>query len=88
MEEKLSSSSGLPQEIPLRVLLGIGDPEGIDWGRIRVFQYEGVYEHGFFRMFGASICVLIAVQSSVSLVNGWLLGAWALALWATYIYFY
>ncbi|GAB5483132.1 MAG: EAL domain-containing protein [Parasphingorhabdus sp.] len=88
MEKKLASSSGLPQEIPLSVLLGIADPEGIDWGRIRVLQYEGMHQNGFLKMIGSITCGILAVQFSIGQVNGWLLGAWTLALFGLYIYTY
>lgn len=88
MKEKLSSSSGLPQEIPLSVLLGIADPEGIDWGRIRVLQFEGMHQNGFLKMMGSIICGILAVQFSLDHVNSLLLGAWTLALLGLYIYSY
>ena len=88
MEEKLSSSSRLPQEIPLSVLLGLTDPEGVNWGRIRVLQFEGMHQNSFFKMMGSVICGILAVQASIDHVNGWLLGGWALALFGIYIYSY
>ncbi len=88
MKEKLSSSSGLPQEIPVSVLLGLADPEGIDWGRIRVLQYEGMHQNGFLKMMGSIMCGILAVQVSIDHVNWFLLGSWTLALFGLYIYSY
>ncbi|MEW4468706.1 EAL domain-containing protein [Parasphingorhabdus sp. JC815] len=88
MEEELPTSSGQPQEIPLKVLFGISDPVGIDRSRLLALQYESVHEHSFFRMFGATVCSLLAIQATVGLVHPLLLGGWAIMLWANYIYFY
>ncbi|MEP3225051.1 MAG: EAL domain-containing protein [Parasphingorhabdus sp.] len=88
MEEKLSSSPGLPQEVPLRVLLGIADPEGIDWGRIRVLQFEGMHQNGFLKMMGSITCGILAIQFSLDQVNSWLLGIWTIALFGLYIFSY
>lgn len=88
MKEKLSSSSGLPQEIPLSVLLGISDPEGVDWGRIRVLQFEGMHQNGFLKMIGSITCGILAVQFCIGQVHWLLLGAWTLALFGLYIFAY
>lgn len=88
MKEKLSSSSGLPQEIPLSVLLGIADPEGVDWGRIRVLQFEGMHQNGFLKMIGSITCGILAVQFCIGQVHWLLLGAWTLALFGLYIFSY
>lgn len=88
MQEKLSSSSGLPQEIPLSVLLGIADPEGVDWGRIRVLQFEGMHQNGFLKMIGSITCGILAVQFCIGQVHWLLLGAWTLALFGLYIFSY
>ncbi len=87
MEEKLSQS-GLPREIPLSVLLGLADPEGVDWGRIRALQFQGMLQHGLIRLIASIVCGVLAVQFGIGLVNPFLLGLWMIAVCGLYGYSY
>ncbi|SIN62374.1 PAS domain S-box-containing protein/diguanylate cyclase (GGDEF) domain-containing protein [Parasphingorhabdus marina DSM 22363] len=85
MEEKVSQS-GLPRDIPLRVLIGLADPEGVDWGRIRALQFEGVRQHDMVKIIGSTVCGALAVQIAAASV-GWLAaGLWFVALCGLYFY--
>ena len=83
---KTIAQSGLPKAIPLRVLLGLSDPPGIDWGRIRALQFNGNNQHGFLKIVSAIVCGLLIVQLGIGQVNIWLLGLWLAGLAVLYIY--
>ncbi|VAV86988.1 hypothetical protein MNBD_ALPHA04-324, partial [hydrothermal vent metagenome] len=87
MEEKLSQS-GLPREIPLSVLLGLTDPEGVDWGRIRALQFQGMLQHGLIRLIASIVCGVLAVQFGIGNINPYLLGIWMIAVCGLYGYSY
>ncbi|MEH6758216.1 MAG: EAL domain-containing protein [Parasphingorhabdus sp.] len=72
----------------MSVLLGLTDPEGVAWGRIRVLQFEGMHQHGLFKMIGSILSAILVVQSAIGQVNGWLLSGWALAISGLYIFSY
>ena len=84
--ENIKPQSGLPRDIPLRVLLGLTDPEGAEWGRIRALQFNGMHQHSFLKVISAIVCGLLTVQWGIGLVNGVYLGLWLTALCALYIY--
>nr|WP_082788190.1 GGDEF and EAL domain-containing protein [Sphingorhabdus sp. M41] len=76
----------MPREIPLSVLLGLSDPDGVDWGRIRALQFSGNNQHGLLKIVAAIVCGLLIVQLGVGHVNILLLGLWLAGLSALYIY--
>jgi diguanylate cyclase (GGDEF)-like protein/PAS domain S-box-containing protein len=85
VEEKLLQS-GLPQEIPLRVLMGFSDPPGVDWGRIRSLQFQGMQKHGLLKTVATIVCGLLAVQFGMGSVNPFLMGFWLISLCTLYLY--
>lgn len=86
--QNIKSQSGLPRDIPLRVLIGLTDPQGAEWGRIRALQFNGMHQHSFLKVFSAIVCGLLTVQWGIGLINGVYLGLWLTALCALYIYSY
>lgn len=85
MKEKVAQS-GLPREIPLAVLLGLSDRGGVDWGRIRALQLEGIQQHSLLKIISTVVCGLLAVQQGLADINPILLGLWFTGLVGTYIY--
>jgi len=85
VKEKVSQS-GLPREIPLRVLLGLADPKGVDWGRIRALQYDGMQQHGLFKLLGTIVCGIFILQIGFGVINPILLIGWFVALCGIYIF--
>lgn len=67
-------------------MLGLSDPAGIDWGRIRALQFNGNQQHGLLKIVSAVVCSLLTVQWGIGQVNIMLLGLWLAAVWALYIY--
>lgn len=83
---KTIAQSGLPKVIPLRVLLGLSDPDGVDWGRIRALQFNGNNQHSLLKIVSAVVCGLLIVQLGIGEVNILLLGLWLSGLAALYVY--
>lgn len=67
-------------------MLGLSDPAGIDWGRIRALQFNGNQQHGLLKIISAIVCSLLIVQWGLGQVHIVLLGLWIAAVWALYIY--
>ena len=67
-------------------MLGLSDPGGIDWGRIRALQFNGNQQHGLLKIVSAIVCSLLTVQWGIGQVNVLILGLWLAAIWALYIY--
>ncbi len=84
--EKKVGQSGLPREIPLAVLLGLSDRGGVDWGRIRALQFEGVQAHALLKIVSAVVCGLLTFQMGSGNVSLILMSAWLAALTGLYIY--
>ncbi|WP_339825263.1 EAL domain-containing protein [uncultured Parasphingorhabdus sp.] len=84
--QKILSQSGLPREIPLSVLLGLTDPEGVEWGRIRALQFNGIHQHSFLKIISAIVCGLLTLQWGAGLINSLYLGLWLTALCGLYVY--
>jgi diguanylate cyclase (GGDEF)-like protein/PAS domain S-box-containing protein len=83
---KPTAHSGLPRVIPLGALLGLSDPHGVDWGRIRALQFNGIHQHSLLKIVSAIVCGLLIVQLGIGQVNIMLLGPWLAGLCALYIY--
>ncbi len=66
-------------------MLGLSDPAGIDWGRIRALQFNGNQQHGLLKIISAIVCSLLIVQWGLGQVHIVLLGLWIAAVWALYI---
>ena len=80
------AQSGLPKVIPLRVLLGLSDPGGVDWGRIRALQFNGNHQHSLLKIVSAIVCGLLIVQWGIGQVNIMLLGVWLAVVCGLYLY--
>ena len=84
--EKIIAPSGLPRDIPLSVLLGLSSPEGVDWGRIRALQFNGIQQHGLLKIIAAIVCGLLTLQWGIGQINLMFLGLWFSALAMLCIY--
>ena len=84
--QKNIAQSDLPREIPLSVLVGLTDPEGIDWGRIRALQFNGIHQHNLLKIISAIVCGILTVQWGIGHVSFLFLGPWFAGLCALYIY--
>ena len=67
-------------------MLGLSDPGGVDWGRIRALQFNGNQQHGMLKIVSAIVCSLLIVQWGIGQVNIMILGLWLAAVWALYTY--
>jgi diguanylate cyclase (GGDEF)-like protein/PAS domain S-box-containing protein len=84
--EKIITPSGLPRDIPLSVLLGLTNPEGVDGGRIRALQFDGTQKHSLLKIIAAIVCGLLTLQWGVGQINILFLGLWLAALSSVNIY--
>lgn len=80
------TQSGLPREIPLSALLGLTDPDGVDWGRIRALQLNGVHQRHLMKFISAIVCGLLTVQWGFGKISLLFLGLWLAALVGLYLY--
>ena len=78
--------SGLLRNIPLSVLLGLSNPDGVDWGRVRALQFYGVHENSLIKVISAIVCGLLTVQWGLGRTNIYVLAIWLAALCGLYIY--
>lgn len=66
--------------------MGFSDSPGVDWGRIRALQFQGMQKHGLLKTVATIVCGLLAVQFGMDSVNPFLLGIWLVALSTLYLY--
>ena len=85
MEEN-KSHTGLPKKISVAALLGLTDPEGVDWGRIRALQFEGLQENALLKTVASIVCGILAVQFGAGSVNPVFLGIWLATLFTFYLF--
>ncbi len=78
--------SGLLRNIPLSVLLGLSNPKGVDWGRVRALQFQGVHEHNLLKVVSAIVCGLLTAQWGFGRTNIVVLAIWLAALCGLYLY--
>ncbi len=84
--EKIITPSGLPRDIPLSVLLGLTNPEGVDGGQIRALQLHGSQQHSLLKIVAAIVCGLLTLQWGIGQINILFLGLWLAALSSLIIY--
>ncbi|MEO9599933.1 EAL domain-containing protein [Parasphingorhabdus sp.] len=84
--KNIVNEPGLPRDIPLSVLLGLSDPPGVDWGRVRALQFDSVHEFSLLKIVAVILCGLLTVQWGIGRVDGLNLGLWMAALFSLYLY--
>ena len=61
MSDRNSPIPKEPVDLPLLAILGLKDPEGEDWGRLRGLQYSQLISTVRQRMAIHAVCALLAV---------------------------
>ena len=83
------NTSGLPK-LPLQLnalqILGLREPEGVEWARLRSMQYAEMHRVSLMRVAAHGIAALILMRLYLGLVPHWLILAWLLLLAATKAY--
>jgi diguanylate cyclase (GGDEF)-like protein/PAS domain S-box-containing protein len=78
--------SELPAEMPLLALLGLRDPEGGDWNRLRALQFSQINQTMRLRIALHAVCALIAIWVYAGKAPVALLAAFVAALAAGLFY--
>ncbi len=86
MSERSEKPSELPADVPLLALLGLRDPEGGDWNRLRALQFSQINRTSRLRILVHAIGAVLAVALYVGKAPPVLLGAFLIAL-AAGLYF-
>jgi diguanylate cyclase (GGDEF)-like protein/PAS domain S-box-containing protein len=76
----------LPHDLSVKALLGLANPDDVDWARLRGIQYAGLGKVSRQRIFAHLIAAIATVCVFVQTVNIVLLGAWVAVLAATLWY--
>jgi diguanylate cyclase (GGDEF)-like protein len=76
----------LPHDLSVKALLGLANPDDVDWARLRGIQYAGLGKVSRQRILAHLIAAMATVGVFVQTVNIVLLGAWVGVLAATLWY--
>ncbi|MBB3861441.1 diguanylate cyclase (GGDEF)-like protein/PAS domain S-box-containing protein [Novosphingobium hassiacum] len=69
-----------PSRLPLLAVIGMHDPEGADWGRLRGLQYSRLARLSFARLAGHGMAALLVLQTFATRVHPVALVAWMAVL--------
>ena len=76
----------LPQELPVRAVLGLGDPDDGDWARLRGLQYSSLAKITVSRLLAHGIAAIAAASLLMDSVDPTALVSWLVTLGATLYY--
>ena len=80
MSETSSSLPKLPLCLDALQVIGLRDPEGCDWGRLRSVQYSEIHRVSLMRVAVHGTAALIMVGQYAGKVANWMLLAWLVML--------
>jgi diguanylate cyclase (GGDEF)-like protein/PAS domain S-box-containing protein len=86
VRETSVSNSELPAEVPVLALLGLREPAGADWQRLRAMQFSQVSDNASLRTVVHLICAMLAISINIATVPSYLFLGFAAALGASLIY--
>ncbi len=76
----------LPDHVPALALLGLVDPDDVDWSRIRALQYGKMAQGITLRLVMQIVGAVLAIWAYMGSVSHIALAAWALALFGVQYY--
>jgi hypothetical protein len=76
----------LPQDLSVKALLGLADPDAVDWSRLRGIQYAGLAKASSKRILAHLIAAVATLGIFSSTVHPAFLGSWLALLSATLWY--
>jgi len=82
----MTSSTALPKSLPVMAVLGLADPAGSDWGRLRGLQYSSLARASQVRILTHVTAAIAVGLVYSSLVNIAALAAWSIALGISLFY--
>ena len=80
MNDRTNPAPDGPVDMPLLAVLGLRDPEGADWGRLRGLQYAQLTRTSRWRIAVHVVCALLTSATYSGLVPLWLTTAFVIAL--------
>ncbi len=83
MSEPISPKPNVPADMPMLAILGLRDPDGVDWARLRGLQYAQLIRTGRLRMIVHGMCAMLAIALYIGKAPWWLIAAFAAALIAS-----
>ena len=86
MQPNPSTAPSLPDDLSLRAVLGLTDPNNGDWARLRGLQYSGLAKVTRQRILAHIIAAIATVLIFAETINVLVLGGWLVALGGTLYY--
>jgi len=74
------------RKMPFLALLGLSDPDGMNWNRIRAMQLRGAQRHGLLQLFASVLGAILVVNFSYEWNKPITAGAWFVAVTVSYLY--
>ena len=83
MTERTITTTALPKDLPVMAVLGLSDPPGGDWGRLRGLQYSSLARVSQVRIVAHVIAALAAIKVYFGVIHFGVLILWVAALGAS-----
>ncbi len=80
MNDRTAPAPAVPVDMPLLAVLGLRDPDGVDWSRLRGIQYAHLLSTVRQRMTVHAICALLALAIYAGKAPIWLMIAFTAAM--------
>jgi diguanylate cyclase (GGDEF)-like protein/PAS domain S-box-containing protein len=65
VNDRRKTDSDLPADVPILALLGLRDPEGGDWNRLRALQFSQINQTAGLRVLVHAICAMLAIVAYI-----------------------
>src|ERR1700712_885615 len=86
MQPNPSTALSLPENLSIRAVLGLSDPNNGDWARLRGLQYSGLARVTRQRILAHIIAAIATTLIFAQTINVFVLGGWLVALGGTLYY--
>ncbi|MEO5586061.1 MAG: EAL domain-containing protein [Novosphingobium sp.] len=86
MQPKPSTALSLPDNLSIRAVLGLTDPNNGDWARLRGLQYSGLARVSRQRILAHIIAAIATILIFSQAINVFILAGWLVALGGTLYY--
>ena len=80
MKEVRVPNSDLPADVPVLALLGLREPEGADWQRLRALQFSQISDNAPLRTVVHLVCAILIIAIHLTTVPPYLFVGFALSL--------
>ena len=86
MNDRQPSDHGIPPHVPLMALLGLRDPDGGDWNRLRAVQFSQIRHTAPLRIAVHAACATIVIWTFFGIAPVLLSMAFALLLGSSLLF--